>query len=76
MNISVPLTDKVRLNPVVGEAAGWNGSCRATRVDIRAVGVAPLTREIRLGLTTRQLREVAVVGKVIAKDEHAGPLIL
>ena len=42
------------------------------RVEIGAVGVAPLAR----CLFTGDVGTVAVVDKVVAEDEHAGPLVL
>lgn len=73
-------TDEICLNPVVGEAAGWKRRGGSTRVDIRPIGVVPLTKgvlknRIRLSLTTPQLRKVAVVGEVVAEHEQAGPLV-
>ena len=41
------------------------------RVEIGAVGVAPLAR----CLFTGDVGTVAVVDKVVAEDEHAGPLV-
>jgi hypothetical protein len=72
-------TDEIRLNVVVGEASGWNRGW-PSRVEVGAVGVAPLTRGvftngIRWSLAALELGEVAVVGEVVAEDEHAGPLV-
>jgi hypothetical protein len=72
-------TDEIRLSVVVGEAPGRNRGW-PPRVEVGAVRVAPLTRGvftngIRWSLAALELGEVAVVGEIVAEDEHGGPLV-